>query len=301
MFSKKKGVKMEFTLKTTNIEELKNKLSQRALRARRLSRFVFGTIILALVLGGFFFVVASKLAEKEKESYENIFSPWKDKLRVLETEYVNLEGARLEILSEAKAALERIKVGTEGLSEVEIIEELSKNWTAAYEASNDNQKYYLNKAVRELREVAGPKDAEISETYVKLEKSLKVNIAKREALTREFKEFEPSKERKEDESNRTTFLISTNVTRFGALAIIFLFVRILLSIYRFNVRLAAFYESRADALFLSSEEDVLDVACFEKIVNCLAPSREINISEISSADIPEMTKALESFSKQQNT
>jgi hypothetical protein len=43
-------------------------------------------------------------------------------------------------------------------------------------------------------------------------------------------------------------LIQTSVTRFGILAVIGFFVSLLVSLYRYNVRLAAFYRARADGL-----------------------------------------------------
>ncbi|MGJ4903313.1 hypothetical protein ACQR0V_17240 [Bradyrhizobium sp. HKCCYLS2058] len=45
-------------------------------------------------------------------------------------------------------------------------------------------------------------------------------------------------------------LLQTSVTRFGLLAVIGFFVSILVSLYRYNIRLAAFYTARADLLRL---------------------------------------------------
>ena len=49
-------------------------------------------------------------------------------------------------------------------------------------------------------------------------------------------------------------LLQTSVTRFGLLAVIGFFVSILVSMYRYNIRLAAFYRARADALRLFAPE-----------------------------------------------
>jgi hypothetical protein len=48
-------------------------------------------------------------------------------------------------------------------------------------------------------------------------------------------------------------LIATNVTRFGTLAIITFLISILMSLYRYNIRLYAFYMARADALRMKGE------------------------------------------------
>ena len=46
-------------------------------------------------------------------------------------------------------------------------------------------------------------------------------------------------------------LIASGILRFGILALLLLLVQVLVSLYRYSMRLAAFYDSRADALVLS--------------------------------------------------
>jgi hypothetical protein len=48
-------------------------------------------------------------------------------------------------------------------------------------------------------------------------------------------------------------LIATNVTRFGTLAIITFLISLSMSLYRYNIRLYAFYMARADALRMKGE------------------------------------------------
>ena len=50
------------------------------------------------------------------------------------------------------------------------------------------------------------------------------------------------------ESVRTPVLISTLATRVGALSILVFLVPILINLYRYNFRLSAFFDGRADAL-----------------------------------------------------
>jgi hypothetical protein len=50
----------------------------------------------------------------------------------------------------------------------------------------------------------------------------------------------------------TARLVQTSITRFGTLATISFLVGILISLYRYNVRLAGYYQARADALVLMS-------------------------------------------------
>lgn len=63
-------------------------------------------------------------------------------------------------------------------------------------------------------------------------------------------------------SPRLEFLVTTFATRFGFAAVILLLVKILTSIYRYHARIAAHYDSKADALELSV---VGDVTMFEKL------------------------------------
>ena len=65
------------------------------------------------------------------------------------------------------------------------------------------------------------------------------------------------------------FLIQTNVTRFGPMIIILFFVSLLVNLYRYNIRLSAYYDARADALELIRL--AIDPDAFEKYVSSLSP------------------------------
>ncbi len=65
------------------------------------------------------------------------------------------------------------------------------------------------------------------------------------------------------------FLIQTNITRFGPMIIILFFVSILVNLYRYNIRLSAYYDARADALELIDLKIKPDV--YEKYVSSLSP------------------------------
>jgi hypothetical protein len=67
-------------------------------------------------------------------------------------------------------------------------------------------------------------------------------------------------------------LLQTSVTRFGLLAVIGFFVSILVSLYRYNIRLAGFYVARADALRLLGPE--ITVSDFALVVTALSPTVE---------------------------
>jgi hypothetical protein len=67
-------------------------------------------------------------------------------------------------------------------------------------------------------------------------------------------------------------LIQTSITRFGVLAVIGFLVSILVSLYRYNIRLSAFYIARADILRLSGEHTT--VSDFAVLAAALTPHLE---------------------------
>jgi hypothetical protein len=73
---------------------------------------------------------------------------------------------------------------------------------------------------------------------------------------------------KELEEIRRRHLISTVTTRISAASLLAFLVALLANLYRHNVRLAAFYRSRVDALKLTKQSGV---AAFERLAKSLLP------------------------------
>jgi hypothetical protein len=69
--------------------------------------------------------------------------------------------------------------------------------------------------------------------------------------------------------SETARLVQTSITRFGTLAIISFLVGIFISLYRYNVRLAGYYQARADALALMSTS--LNTVGFPTLSTTLTP------------------------------
>lgn len=67
------------------------------------------------------------------------------------------------------------------------------------------------------------------------------------------------------------FLVQTNITRFGPILLILFFVSILVNLYRYNIRLAGYYDARADSLELL--ELKVDETIFEKFVSSVSPDQ----------------------------
>jgi hypothetical protein len=77
-----------------------------------------------------------------------------------------------------------------------------------------------------------------------------------------------------DRSDQTRDLISTIATRVGAVLLLVFLIQILVTLYRYNTRLAAYYEARADALELSIASDGhLNVDMFEATAVILSADR----------------------------
>ena len=120
-------------------------------------------------------------------------------------------------------------------------------------------------AVRSKVEDLAPKIAEIADV-----KSAVADIkSKVDSVASNVKTFsdkmEAMKRDLEKGSPQMLILVTTFATRFGIAAVILLLVKILTSIYRYHARLAAHFDSKADALELCP---VGDVAVLEKL--CLA-------------------------------
>ncbi|WP_282610403.1 hypothetical protein [Pelagibius sp. Alg239-R121] len=78
-----------------------------------------------------------------------------------------------------------------------------------------------------------------------------------------------SSSEKAQTSGASGHLIQTNITRFGTLLVVFFFIAVLQPIFRYNARLAAYYNARADALLLVRASGGRDI---EKLVSILTPT-----------------------------
>jgi len=65
------------------------------------------------------------------------------------------------------------------------------------------------------------------------------------------------------------FLLQSNITRFGTVFFLVFILSILISLYRYILKLSAFYESRGDALMLTFLFRNVDADRFEKLVGSM--------------------------------
>jgi len=83
-------------------------------------------------------------------------------------------------------------------------------------------------------------------------------------------EAEISNKRNYQQNNEQNqiYLISTVTTKIGSVMILLFLVQILVTLYRYNTRLSAYYDARADALELVSGQSIADL---EQIIKALSP------------------------------
>ena len=87
---------------------------------------------------------------------------------------------------------------------------------------------------------------------------------KTDALTQEIEKLRASA----PQSGDWTGFVTTTVSRVGIVLLLVFLVGILVNLYRYNTRLAAFYEGRADALWIA---DMFPEMRLDELVATLAP------------------------------
>src|SRR6185295_14034242 len=94
----------------------------------------------------------------------------------------------------------------------------------------------------------------------------------------------------------TRRVISTVAIRVGAVLVLAFLVQLLASLYRYNMRLAAYFDSRADLLELAFNADnVLEVAAVRNLASVVAPeSIEFNVGKMPAEVGVELVKLLAS-------
>ena len=91
-------------------------------------------------------------------------------------------------------------------------------------------------------------------------------------------------------------LVQTNVTRFGTIILVIFLVSILVPLYRYNVRLGAYYDARADALALMGGSNIT-AARFTEFADALTPSHDFGKAPATPAQqVIELAKAIASRS-----
>jgi len=91
-------------------------------------------------------------------------------------------------------------------------------------------------------------------------------------------------------------LILTNITRFGTILFIIYTVSILLNVYRYIMKMAAYYEARADALLLMDSYDDNSSARYKSFVESLN-AESIDFGKNPSTPIQQVIDIAKAFKK----
>jgi len=91
-------------------------------------------------------------------------------------------------------------------------------------------------------------------------------------------------------------LLGTAITRIGAVLLLIFGAQVLINFYRYNLRLAAFYDSRADAIELLGEGSIGDLL---QLVSSLSPDQlEMGkIPKTPSQEVVELATAIAKLQK----
>ena len=91
-------------------------------------------------------------------------------------------------------------------------------------------------------------------------------------------------------------LLLTNITRFGTILFIIYTVGVLLNVYRYLMRLAAYHEARADALILMHNYSTEDAERYQKFVDSLN-AEKIDFGKEQKAPIAQVLEIAKAFKK----
>lgn len=193
-------------------------LAERAARLQQRSGYILIGIIFMLICAAIFIVFAGQITTLDVSGVKLVSLAQAD-VRTAEEELdrINSEIARKQESRKRAKELATKELATKGEQRVEPTSE---------EASSDDE---ITKLKFEAKKEA-------------LKKANEVLLRVKE------KQFED--DRQKDQASSQLLLIQTSVTRFGVVLIMVFLVQILVSLYRYNMRLSAFYFGRADALVL---------------------------------------------------
>jgi hypothetical protein len=137
-----------------------------------------------------------------------------------------------------------------------------------------------NSALRELAKNKEPALAPLNQSYMQLYnegrrlddllKAVEARVIQEKVLGSPLIPEGRATSEKPDAKIDWARVIETNATRIGALATMFFLVTILVPQYRYNIRMASFYEARSDSFEILP--DKMDADTFDKIVGIMTPN-----------------------------
>lgn len=238
------------TPKEDSFEPLIRLFRSRAKALRRNALVNLVIIITLLTVGIAVFILAGTLANRE--SSQAVAKEQKDKLGYLKTKQIDLQ-MQLRILeseitdSEKKLMDERVGTGRTGSPGEGPLYKFLDAKLSSQRAQRDDLKAQLNDVDRQ-------KD------------DLQDQITKVEA-SKQSPAFSLDR-------NQVWVLVSAIATRIGSIVLLLFLVKILVPLYRYNMRLASYYDARGDALelMLCTDEAPNEIR-FQNLTEILTPER----------------------------
>lgn len=134
------------------------------------------------------------------------------------------------------------------------------------EKSINDQVHSLGEVMKELNEQNKRDDQKNKQLAIKeLQKithSVEDIIRIADSDSKDIKELIQRIEQTSGSNERLLYFLSTMSTRIGSILLLIFLVQILLSVYRYSVRLVSYYEARADALLLYGGSDAGQLQMF---------------------------------------
>lgn len=137
------------------------------------------------------------------------------------------------------------------------------------EQEQERFRNFVDLTLRDMRQLLTDRDLVTPESSVKvIENVNKVISEQGNTINNNVKAvLEPT----EQKGNFALYLlVSTISTRIGSVLLLIFLVQILISVYRYSVRLQTYYDARADALLLAHKSDAAEL---QQIVALLSPER----------------------------
>ncbi len=224
--------------KLSKLESLTKGFRTRAENKRRISYYCLALIIFLIFVGISLFLYAGQLVTNESKIEENLINSRRKEIDE------NIEKVNREIKNEI----------------------------------TDMQKEYEDKQKNNLI-INKTSEKEFKEKIDKLKKiktdNWEISIKEKDVLVSSLKKLKDRENQKQPlQLQRAELfqLISTVVTRFGVVILLLFLVKILVPLYKYNTKLSAFYDARADAveLFTIKNEEINEDS-LEIIMRILSP------------------------------
>jgi len=164
-----------------------------------------------------------------------------------------IQNLQSDIMGDSKS-IHNIQIGI-GKKENDI-KEINENYKAKY--SIDNSIKLAENAIKMIDDVTPKIKQFISkkkDEKEKIKKEIENLEAKEAKLDSQIKIYEnqPMVSSNEEKEDKISFVITANVTRFVGVIVTIFFAQVLLSLYRYTIRLSTFYQSRADVLTILTQ------------------------------------------------